>query len=182
MMMIMEKISEHLSAADSPGGRAEWIDEWLYDLFTNDAELLSQAQALGLEKNLTTWKWINQEFKHRMGQSLANFEMAAQRGHHDVAAKTAPEDQKQLLNMLSNQMTFKLSPRDTKDLKWYAHSPKKIIILMPGDTNVPAAMITDLSVQSLGMNMDELKALLSRMGIAQMKKPKVYKSTPSYYD
>lgn len=188
MMMVMEKISQHLSASDSPGGRAEWIDEWLYDMLSSDAEMLSQAQALGLEKNLTTWKWINQEFKHRMGQSLVNFELAAQRGHHDAAAKAAPEDQKQLLNMISNQMTFKLSPRDVKDLAWYSplrklkNSSETIVILMPEDTNVPAAQITDSSVKALGMTWDKLKALLSRMGINQIAAPPAFKSRKPYYD
>lgn len=89
---------------------------------------------------------------------------------------------KKIWRILGDKMTTTLSARDAKYIAWYKISPKKIAVLFPDNKGLPAAVIGDPTLTSLKMGMEDMIKWLSSAGIKQMKRPKVYKSAPSYYD
>lgn len=90
-----------------------------------------------------------------------------------------------IVKAIGVKMTARLSRRfiDEDAVRYYLHSAGKVCITAVENTNVVNAWFSvSESLKELGLDMAEFTARLERMGIKQIKKPKAFKSRPSYYD
>lgn len=121
-------------------------------------------------------------FTKAVGVSPAKFSEDFHNKQNKKAMAKLNTHSKNIWRILGDKMTTTLSPRDAKSISWYKISPKKIAVIFRDNTGLPAAVIGDPTLRKLNMSMEDMIKWLNSTGIKQMKKPKVYKSSPSYYD
>lgn len=99
----------------------------------------------------------------------------------DIAGLDATS--KRILKVLGDHMTARLVPNDIKHLEWYKYSPGKIVVQL-SDSKMPAVIVGPNLLREMGLssNIIDMINWLEKTGIKQIKKPKVYKSPPPYYD
>lgn len=180
---IVSLVRDYLSHEDNNDrSNSEWLEDHVDDLLNKDPQLLQLVRIHNLEDKVTNRKWLNAVFTKHMGKNIREFERLAQKQLDQQAIAQADPLVLKFLKSIGSAMTATLSPRDIKHLAWYVYSPKKIVITMPDNLNVPNVFWGDKAVKYFGMDLDQIKQSLLDMGIKQIKKPKAYKSSPSYYD
>jgi hypothetical protein len=176
-------IRDYLAHEDNEDtSNSEWLEDHMDYLIKKNPELSQLVKTHNLDDKVTNRKWLNAVFTKHMGKTIKEFERLAQKQLDQQAMAQADPQTIKFLKAIGTGMTATLSPRDVKHLAWYAYSPKKIVITMPDNLNVPNVFWGDKAAAHFGMSLEEIKQALVDMGIKQIKKPKAYKSSPSYYD
>ncbi len=96
---------------------------------------------------------------------------------------------KAILGNLSYQMTVTIRATDLKDVRFYRHSSKTIFVQLV-NTLLPEAGYSDkrgaenmAKLQAAGfVDTHDVAAWLEANGAKAIKKPRAYKSRPSFYD
>ena len=143
---------------------------------------MSMVKTYNLANNIGNRKWLNAVFTKHMDKTIQQFERLAQRQLDQQAIASADPQTIKFLKAIGTAMTATLSPRDIRNLAWYSHSPKQIVVTMPDNMNVPLVFLGVKAQKFFGMDLNQIKQTLTDMSIRAISKPKAHKSSPSYYD
>jgi len=181
--MVVSLVKDYLASEQNDGNRSEWVADWMYVQLGNNPDLKNMAQVMNMMDKVCNHKWISTVFYKHIGKRMHEFELDAQHQHHQTSLANSTDQQKKLLKIIGNAMTARLSLRDIQTLAWYQHSPQRIVVLMPDNLDLPAIALGNKTAQVIGLSdIQALKDFLTNMGIKQIKRPKIKKSTPSQYD
>lgn len=86
-----------------------------------------------------------------------------------------------LAKYIGDRMTCRLGKKDFPDLRFYARSPKRIVVTLY-DTLMPEAVLGPAAEQTLGLTLRQIQDQILEAGGKQVKRPKPYRSAPPLYD
>lgn len=155
----------------------EYLEYAVYEHVKNESDAVAN-----LYQNLAKPTNAKALFTKAVGMTPAAFCTKFHKEQDAKASAGMDPLSKKIWRVLGDKMTTTLNPRDAKRLAWHKVSPKKICVLFPDNLGLPAAYVAAPTLNTLKISMEDMIKWLSKAGIRQTKKPKVYKSPPSYYD